>query len=162
MTDTADTADTTDTTDTADTADTTEARRGRYTETIRTFLRLLEEKDIDAWIQLWDEEGEQEYPFGTRMFPPHVAGRDAIYARWKSMPDMFESLSFPLRDVWVDGDTAVARFDGDLVRKDGVTYRNHYICTFRFGDDGALRHYREYFDPILAGVAFGLAEIKYA
>jgi ketosteroid isomerase-like protein len=139
----------------------TNSSKDRHTEVIRTFLRLLEEKDIDAWIRLWAQDAEQEYPFGTQMFPPHLAGRDAIHERWKSMPDMFDSLSFPLLDVWTDGDTSVARFDGELVRTDGVTYRNHYICTFRFTGEGKIRHYREYFDPILAGVAFGLATVDY-
>ncbi|WP_181792804.1 nuclear transport factor 2 family protein [Streptomyces sp. WELS2] len=135
--------------------------RERITAAVRDFLACLERKDIDSWIRLWDPAGEQFYPYGTEMFPPHLAGRDAVHERWKSMPDMFETLSFPLLDLWVDGDTAIARFDGHLVKKDGSVYRNSYICTFTFTEAGLIRRYREYFDPILAGAAFGLAETTY-
>ncbi|MUN35645.1 nuclear transport factor 2 family protein [Actinomadura litoris] len=50
----------------------------RHKTTVRTFLRLLEEKDIDSWIELWAEDAEHYYPFGTEMFPRHLHGRQAI------------------------------------------------------------------------------------
>jgi ketosteroid isomerase-like protein len=133
----------------------------RNIATVRTFLRLLEDKDIDAWMELWADEGEQYYPFGTGMFPRHLAGKAAIYQRWKDTPGMFESMRFPLRETWTEGDTVIARFDSDSVLASGARYLNNYICIFRFDRAGKVREYWEYFDPIVAGVGFGLAAVAY-
>jgi ketosteroid isomerase-like protein len=133
----------------------------RNVTAVRLFLRLLEEKDIDSWIGLWDEDAEQVYPFGTEMFPPRLVGREAVYERWKNLPAMFESLSFPVREVWTDGDTVIARFDGDCVMRDSTVYRNSYLSIFTFTPEGRIRRYWEYFDPIVAGTSFGLAEVSY-
>ncbi|MEU1288860.1 nuclear transport factor 2 family protein [Kitasatospora sp. NPDC005856] len=133
----------------------------RNAETVRTFLRLLEEKDIDTWTGLWAEDAEQVYPFGTTMFPPRLASRQVIGERWQGLPKMFQSLSFPIRELWTDGDTVIARFDGECVMQDGADYRNSYISVFHFTADGLISSYWEYFDPIVAGVAFGLAKVSY-
>lgn len=130
-------------------------------DTVRTFLKLLEDGNIDGWIELWADGARHHYPFGTRMFPPLLTGRQAIHDRWKDMPGRFRRLAFPLRELWEDGDTVIARFDGDLVLADGTPYRNAYICVFTFDAAGKIAEYREYFDPIVAGVAFGLAEVTY-
>lgn len=134
----------------------------RNVETVHTFLRLLEEKDIDRWIELWAEGADHYYPFGTRMFPAHIVGKTAVYSRWSNTPDMFESWSFPITETWADGDTVIARFEGDCVLKDsGRRYRNSYLSIFKFTDDGRIHAYWEYFDPIVAAEYFGLAEIRY-
>lgn len=145
------------------TQDTTQdARATRNVETVRTYLRLLEEKDIDSWIELWAEDADHYYPFGTRMFPRHLVGRAAIYDRWKDTPGLFDSLRFPIRETWTDGDTVIARFDSDNVMKGGERrYQNTYVCIFKFTPDGRIREYWEYFDPIIAGVDYGLAEVRY-
>jgi ketosteroid isomerase-like protein len=128
---------------------------------VRTFLDLLERGDIDTWLDLWAEDAEQYYPFGTEMFPHHIVGRAAIHERWRDMPAMFTSLRFPVRETWVDGDTVVTRFDGECVLRDGTTYANHYLGIFKFDAAGRIREYWEYFDPIVAGVGFGLATVDY-
>jgi ketosteroid isomerase-like protein len=138
-----------------------EPRRRRNLESARTFLRLLEEKDIDAWIGLWHQDAVQIYPFGTDMFPARVTGRAAVHAQWSRLPDLFASMRFPIRELWADGDTVLARFDGELVGSDGAPYQNTYLSVFHFTDSGELREYWEYFDPIRAGLAFGLAEVSY-
>lgn len=134
----------------------------RHIETVRRFLRLLEEKDVGSWIELWADNADHYYPYGTGMFPGYLSGKGAIYDRWKNTPDMFERFRFPVREIWADGDTVVARFDADCVLKgSGKRYLNTYVCIFKFDSKGRIREYWEYFDPILAGVGFGLAEITY-
>lgn len=129
---------------------------------VRAFLRLLETKNIDAWIGLWAADGEQRYPYGTEMFPPHLAGRAAIHDRWRNLPDQFDSLRFPIREVWSDGDTVLVRFDGACVPKGGgPTYRNSYLSIFKFDAADKVVEYAEYFDPIPAGVGFGLMRVEY-
>ena len=133
----------------------------RNVGTVRTFLALLEAGDIDGWIELWADDADHYYPFGTEMFPAHLAGKAAIFDRWRTLPAMFERLAFPLSRTWSDQDTVVATFDADCVLADGRPYRNTYICVFTFDPAGRIREYREYFDPIIAGTGFGLAGIVY-
>ena len=136
--------------------------RDRNTAAVTEFLRLLEEGDIPAWMELWAEDADHYYPYGTEMFPAHIVGKAAIHERWKGMPGNFSELSFPIRETWADGDTVLARFDSDLVLKDsGDEYHNSYLGVFKFDDEGKLYEYREYFDPILAGQAFGLLDVTY-
>jgi ketosteroid isomerase-like protein len=127
----------------------------------RAFLRLLEEKRVDAWIELWAEDADHFYPFGTRMFPEYLTGRSAVYERWKDMPGMFRRLRFPVRGVWADGDTVVLRFDGECLMHDGTTYRNTYVSLLTFDEAGKIRFYEEYFDPIEAGLSFGMLDVAY-
>jgi ketosteroid isomerase-like protein len=138
------------------------ATMSRNAETVATFLRLLEERNIDDWMELWADEGAQYYPFGTEMFPRHLVGKAAIYDRWKGMPSMFDRLGFPIRETWEAGDTVIARFDSECVLTGGRQYRNNYLGIFKFDADGKLREYWEYFDPIIAGVEFGIAAVAYA
>ncbi|MCX0241887.1 nuclear transport factor 2 family protein [Streptomyces drozdowiczii] len=136
----------------------------RNVETVRTFLRLLEDKDIESWMRLWAEDADHHYPFGTAMFPAHLKGKEAIYDNWKGVPELFDTLSFPLREVWTDGprNTVVARFDSDNVMKGGTgRYQNTYICVFTFDAEGRIREYREYFDPIVTALTYGLADVSY-
>lgn len=135
----------------------------RNIATVRSFLRLLEQKDVDSWIELWAGDADHYYPYGRGMFPRHLVGKAAIYDRWRDTPGMFETLSFPLRETWTDGDTVIARFDSDNVMAgaNGRRYRNTYICVFKFDRLGKIREYWEYFDPIIAGVDYGLAEVTY-
>jgi ketosteroid isomerase-like protein len=134
------------------------------TATVRDFFRCLEEKDMDSWIDLFADDADHYYPFGTEMFPPHLKGKKAIAAQWKGVPDMFDSLRFPIHEVWTDrdSDTVIVRLDGDNVMTGGEgTYRNNYVCVFKFDEEGKIREYREYFDPIIAAATFGLAEVRY-
>jgi uncharacterized protein len=133
----------------------------RNVATVRSFLHLLEEKDIEAWIELWADDAEQYYPFGTEMFPPRLAGKTAIYDRWKDTPGLFDTLSFPIQEIWTDRDDVIVRFESDSVLRSGQKYRNTFVSIFRFNDAGKIREYREYFDPIVAGVDFKLAEVTY-
>jgi ketosteroid isomerase-like protein len=141
---------------------TTRSPREARVEAVRTFFRLLEEKDIDAWMDLWADDADHYYPYGTEMFPPHLRGREAIRENWEGVPGLFDSLSFALHDIWCDGDTVIVRLDSDNVMKGGDRrYRNTYICVFTFDRQGLIRVYREYFDPIVTGVTYGLAEVRY-
>jgi ketosteroid isomerase-like protein len=128
---------------------------------VRSFLRLLEEKDVDSWIELWADDAQQFYPFGAEMFPRRLAGKTAIYDRWKTTPGLFDTLSFPIQELWADRDAVIVRFESDSVLRSGRRYRNTFVSIFKFDDAGKIREYWEYFDPIIAGVEFQLAEITY-
>ena len=69
--------------------------RSRHQQVIKDFLRLLEEKDIDAWIKLWAEDGVQEMPYSPSNFPRRLDGKAAIYRHYQSLPNAYTRMSFP-------------------------------------------------------------------
>jgi ketosteroid isomerase-like protein len=95
------------------------------------------------------------------MFPRQLVGKAAIYERWKATPDRFDNLAFPIRETWTDRDTVIARVDSESILTGGKSYLNNYVCIFKFNSAGKIKEYWEYFDPIVAGVDFGLAEVTY-
>lgn len=44
-------------------------------QTVRDFLHLLAEKNMDDWADLWTEDAVQEMPFSPAGFPTKVEGR---------------------------------------------------------------------------------------
>ncbi|MEU4704624.1 nuclear transport factor 2 family protein [Nonomuraea dietziae] len=141
-----------------------ETARDVHVATVHAFFRLLEDKDIDSWIDLWADDADHYYPFGTEMFPPHLKGKQAIYDSWRGVPGMFDSLRFPIHEIWTDreSDTVIVRLDSDNVMRGGDRkYQNTYICIFTFDAEGEICEYREYFDPIVTALAYRLAEIRY-
>jgi ketosteroid isomerase-like protein len=133
----------------------------RNVGTVHEFMRLLEAKDMAGWKDLWAEDADHYYPFGVEMFPPHMSGRETIAEHWAGLPQLFLSMSFPIEEVWSDADTVVARFNGVCVLADGRDYRNAYLSIWRFATDGKIQSYAEYFDPIVAGEAFGMLSVTY-
>jgi ketosteroid isomerase-like protein len=43
--------------------------REQNLNTIHAFLNLLEQKDLDNWIDLWDENGQQINQYAPKGFP---------------------------------------------------------------------------------------------
>jgi len=135
----------------------------RNVQTVHTFLQLLEDRDLDSWMELWADDADHYYPFGTTMFPRHLVGKAAIYDRWRGMPAMFRVLSFPVQEVWSQGNTVIAKFESKCVlKRESRPYLNNYIGIFKFDERGKIAEYWEYFDPIVAGTEFGLAAVAYA
>ena len=63
-------------------------------QTVRDFLRLLAEKDMDAWANLWTEDAVQEMPFSPAGFPTKVKGRNALIKHYSGLPKAYGTMSF--------------------------------------------------------------------
>lgn len=61
----------------------------------RDFLKHLEEMDLDAWIDLWAEDGRQEMPFAPEGFPREVKGKEALYKHYQDLPNAYSKMAFP-------------------------------------------------------------------
>ena len=122
----------------------------------RSFLRHLEEMDLDAWIDLWAEDGRQEMPFAPEGFPREVRGKDALYRHYSDLPNAYSKMAFP--DLTVrpmrDAEWALAEYRGEIDFKAGGSYNNTYAGLFHV-QDGKLKLFREYFDPNVLVDAFG-------
>ena len=61
---------------------------------ISDFLRLLSEKDLDNWIELWTEDAVQDMPFSPPEFPKLLEGRKAIAKHYSSLPQAVGTMNF--------------------------------------------------------------------
>lgn len=136
----------------------------QYAQVVKDFLRLLEEKNISALIDLWADDGINYYPYSSGMSPEKVVGKQAISETWKGVPEGFEQLSFLIQDIYVDvtKQAAIVRCDTHNIMKGGRGhYDNTYICIFVFNDEGKIKEYYEYFNPITTGVTYGLLRVEF-
>lgn len=124
----------------------------------KDFFRLLEQKDIDNWIELWSEDCINHQPYGMGMFPEKVVGKKLLYEKFKPIPNNFKSICFPIQEIIVDEGkrTVVARSKGNLVLKGGGFYKNSYIFLYHFDEYNKIKECYEYYNPYIAGKAFGL------
>jgi ketosteroid isomerase-like protein len=125
--------------------------REKNIKLIRTFLDLLEEKDLSAWIDLWDEDGRQLNPYAPKGFPRILSGKNAIFHHWSRVPNAYGKISFTEREIYptLDPDVIYAEFRGKIeVLENNKNYENSYCCRFTFSK-GKLLNYVEYFDPII-------------
>ncbi|MFE7773296.1 nuclear transport factor 2 family protein [Streptomyces sp. NPDC057445] len=119
-------------------------------ELYRHGLRLLLEKNIPAWVDLWDEDGVLEFPFAPQGWPERLEGRQAIADYMRHYPDHVDVHDFP--DVKIhrttDSETIVVemRGVGRLVVTDSP-FDMTYIAVVTV-KDGRIISYRDYWNPI--------------
>lgn len=140
--------------------DTMEETRKQNRETVKRFLALLEQEDIDQWINLWAEQGKQINPYASGLFPDVIAGKKALYEHWKNIPGQFNGMKYPITEIFpmLDPNLVAVEFKGQIKLKNGGEYNNDYFCLFRFDQEGNIVEYTEYFNPITVVRSFGLKD----
>lgn len=126
-------------------------------QTVRDFLRLLAEKNLDAWATLWTEDAVQEMPFSPAGFPTKVEGRDVLLDHYSGLPQAYGAMSFPDLVLYPmsDPNWVLAEYRGEIdVLATGRPYNNHYCGLFHLRD-GRIALFREYYNPIILTEAFG-------
>ncbi|MDC7341012.1 nuclear transport factor 2 family protein [Streptomyces lydicus] len=123
----------------------------------RHSLRLLLDKDIPAWVDMWDEHGVMEFPFAPPGWPQRLEGRAAIAAYMRDYPDHIDLHDFP--DVRIhrttDPGTIVVEMRGvGRMVETGGPFDMTYIAVVAV-QDGRFTSYRDYWNP-LAVQASGL------
>ncbi|WP_326687311.1 nuclear transport factor 2 family protein [Streptomyces sp. NBC_01795] len=119
-------------------------------ELYRHSLRLLLEKDIPAWLELFDESAVFEFPFAPEGWPARLEGKVEIAAYMRHYPDHIDLHDFPSLEIHrtTEPGTIVVemRGVGRLVKTDGpfdMTYIA--VVTVR---DGRIASYRDYWNPL--------------
>jgi ketosteroid isomerase-like protein len=116
----------------------------------RHSLRLLLDKDIPAWTDLWAEDGTMEFPFAPQNWPGRLSGRPAIAAYMRDYPEHIDLTAFPDLRIHrtTDEDTIVVemRGVGSLVRT-GRPFDMTYIAVVTVRD-GLFASYRDYWNPL--------------
>ncbi|GGS72381.1 nuclear transport factor 2 family protein [Streptomyces violaceus] len=113
-------------------------------------LRLLLDKDIAAWVTLWDDDGVLEFPFAPEGWPKRLEGKAAVLDYMRDYPEHIDLHDFP--DVTVHQTDAPGKIVvemrgvGRLV-KSGEPFDMTYIAVVTVAD-GRIRHYRDYWNPL--------------
>lgn len=118
---------------------------------IYAFLDFLEQKDLNKWIDLWAEDGQQINPFAPKGFPRTISGKNALFHHWKGIPKSYGRMVFKHREVYstLNPDVIFVEFQGEIeVLATGKNYNNKYCCRFTFLN-GKVISYVEYFDPAI-------------
>ncbi|MFK8909165.1 nuclear transport factor 2 family protein [Streptomyces sp. YS-3] len=119
-------------------------------ELFRHGLRLLLDKDIPAWVDLWDDDGLLTFPFAPPGWPNRLEGKGAISDYMRHYPDHIDLHDFA--DVTIhqtaDPETIVAemRGVGRLVAS-GDPFDMTYIAVVSV-TNGRITRYRDYWNPL--------------
>ncbi|MFF1724808.1 nuclear transport factor 2 family protein [Streptomyces sviceus] len=116
----------------------------------RHSLRLLLDKNIPAWVDLWAEDGLMEFPFAPAGRPQRLEGKEAVAAYMRPYPDHIDLHDFPDLRIHqtTDPQTIVVemRGVGRLVQT-GAPFDMTYIAVVTVRD-GRITSYRDYWNPL--------------
>ncbi|WP_433190600.1 nuclear transport factor 2 family protein [Actinoallomurus sp. CA-150999] len=116
----------------------------------RHSLRLLLEKNVPGWVDLWAEDGVMEFPFAPQGWPGRLEGKEAIAAYMRGYPDHIDLHDFP--DVRIhqttDPETIVVEMRGvGRLVETGRPFDMTYIAVVTV-QDGRIVSYRDYWNPL--------------
>lgn len=114
----------------------------------REFFALLTAKNVDAWADLWAEDGRIIVPYPPEGFAPSIDGKAAIVAGFRDLFANFETFRTDLTGVYpaADSDAVTVEYLVDALLRTGQRYTNTNIAVFRFRGTKVLE-YHDYFDP---------------
>lgn len=121
------------------------------------FVQSMLEKDMDRWIELWDDEAVFEFPYAPAGFPAKIEGKSAIYDYIKDFPEKINISHFTPPAVYQTPDPtiALAEFacEGTVIATD-MPYNQTYISFIKI-KDGKIVRYKDYWNPLTVIEAFG-------
>ncbi|GAB2913442.1 nuclear transport factor 2 family protein [Streptomyces mayteni] len=126
-----------------------DTRRARNIDALRTYFRLLEQGDIDSWIELWAHDCTQAVPYATGELPTSLSGQRDIHTLYRNIADGFTRLRYLLIEFQplADPDVVFARWRPRCELVGGGVYVNESVGIFEFDAEGRIRHFTEYFNP---------------
>ena len=118
------------------------------TALVQKFYKLLSEKNIPEWLELWQEDGKIIVPYPPEGFDSIIDGKDAIRTAFNGLFNNFERFDSNITGIYDDPDTnaVCVEYKNDALLKNGTPYTNDNIAVFIFRD-GRISEYHDYFDP---------------
>ncbi|MFD3652155.1 nuclear transport factor 2 family protein [Streptomyces sp. NPDC058620] len=117
---------------------------------LRHGLRLLQAKDVDGWVNLWDEDAILEFPFAPGGRPKRLEGRVAVAAYMSDYPDHIDLHDFPHAEIMqtLVPDAVVVEMHG--VGRLADTDRHFGMSSIAVVADtnGLITRYRDYWNPL--------------
>ena len=136
--------------------------RARSLSVLRAWQLALETKDLAGLEALMHEDIVIDLPFSE-------SGRteSGFFRVYQGIPEcldfwraafQFEKQLHPFTEMELfvspDGSRIFFEGQGHVTMTTGAEYRNRYVLRIDL-DDGRVRHYREYYNPIISAFAFG-------
>ncbi|MFD3441032.1 nuclear transport factor 2 family protein [Streptomyces sp. NPDC058685] len=113
-------------------------------------LKLLLDKDIPAWVDLWDEAGVLEFPFAPDGWPQRLEGKAAVADYMRGYPDHIDLHDFPYVEIHrtVAPETIVVEMRGvGRLVETGSPFDMSYIAVVTV-ENGLITRYRDYWNPL--------------
>jgi ketosteroid isomerase-like protein len=108
----------------------------------KKIVELTTANDDEATLALYAESAES-----AEMGMPPMTGLDAIRAKFKGWHEMASDPQFTAKNVWVDGNTIIIEWVGDVTLKSsGKRAQLREIAVHEI-DGGKIRRERYYYDP---------------
>ena len=135
--------------------------REKNIATIRLFVNLIERRDIKAFLDLFANDGVQYNYFQCGMLPPVIRGKAALTEFWTPIPEKFAEMHFPIETIYpmLDQTLYGVKYRGYTKFKDSEKhYDNEYFALFFFNEDGKIKEYHEYSNPVITARSFGMVD----
>jgi ketosteroid isomerase-like protein len=133
--------------------------RLKNNDTIRLFIRLIEQRDIPAFLDLFSDDGVQFNYFQCGMIPAEIRGKAALKEFWTPLPEKFSELNFPIEVIYpmLDPEYCAVKYRGHTKLKvSGKHYDNEYFALFFFNEEGKIKEYHEYSNPVITAKSFDM------
>jgi hypothetical protein len=135
--------------------------REKNIATIKLFVNLIERRDIQAFLDLFANDGVQYNYFQCGMLPPVIRGKAALSKFWTPIPEKFSEMHFPIETIYpmLDQTQYGVKYRGHTKFKDSEKhYDNEYFALFIFNEDGKIKEYHEYSNPVITARSFGMVD----
>jgi ketosteroid isomerase-like protein len=119
-------------------------------DTIIAYFDLLMARDIDAWGELWAEDGKQENPFAPDGILSTYPDKKFILDWYKKTFKNRREHKFMLDHIHetTDPDTIIVEARAtSIIGEINKLYEQRYVFVFKFRD-GRIILNREYFNPL--------------
>lgn len=131
---------------------TQEQIRNAAQATFKNHLEFLSSGEIEKWVDLFEENGILEFPYGPADFPKQVIGKTELYEYMQNFPKhfsvSFENLHFHATE---SPNLVIAEFtsNGKAISTD-KPYNQQYISVVTTNDDGKILKYVDFWNPLVA------------
>ncbi|MBW5469229.1 nuclear transport factor 2 family protein [Brevibacillus formosus] len=126
-------------------------------EVVKNFLLFMLEKDMEQWIELWDDNAVFEFPYAPQNYPSKIEGKPAIYNYIKDFPQKMDLFQFSVPHIHhtAASNHVIVEFEceGQVIAT-GLPYNQKYVSVIQIKDKKII-HYKDYWNPLVAIEAFG-------
>ena len=138
-----------------------ETTREKNIAAIKLFISFIEQKNIPAFLDLFADDAVQYNYFQCGMLPPEIRGKEALKEFWTPIPEKFSEMHFPIETIYpmLDPKFTAVKYHGNAKLKDSKTnYDNEYFALFFFSEDGKIKEYHEYSNPVITAKSFNMVD----
>lgn len=121
-------------------------------------LDALKRSDVTAWVDMFHEDGVMEFPYAPPGNPARLNGKEEIAGYMAAYPEHVKINSVSRRGAYQSDGVLVVEFgaEGTAVPT-GNAFIMEYVGVITH-EAGKIRHYRDYWNPLVAVQAMGGSE----